>query len=125
MGCQRQYRRLTLPHPHPSPAAVLRDELNASGFEGALYGGKVVGARRITLRLEIGNCAEATVMDEADIWRSAKALIDSYGADATIHAAMRADKLLAQGDLDGAGTWRRVLDAVKELERTEPRGAVH
>ena len=29
------------------------------------------------------------------------------GADATIHAAMRADKLLAQGDLDGAGTWRR------------------
>ena len=64
-----------------------------------MYGGKVVGARRITLRLEIGNCAEATVMDEADIWRSAKALIDSYGADASIHAAMRADKLLAQGDL--------------------------
>jgi hypothetical protein len=27
--------------------------------------------------------------------------------------------------LGGAGTWRRVLDAVKELERTEPRGAVH
>ena len=90
-----------------------------------MYGGKVVGARRITLRLEIGNCAEATVMDEADIWRSAKALIDSYGADASIHAAMRADKLLAQGDIDGAGTWRRVLVAVKELERTEPRGSVH
>ena len=64
-------------------------------------------------------------MDDRDIWRSAKALIDSYGDDATIHAAMRADELLAQGDIDGAGTWRRVLDAVKELERTEPRGAVH
>jgi len=38
---------------------------------------------------------------------------------------MRADELLAQGDLDGTGTWRRLLDAVKELERTEPRGAVH
>ena len=59
-------------------------------------------------------------MDEVDIWRSAKALVDSYGDDATIHAAMRADELLAQGDLDGAGTWRRVLAAVKELERTEP-----
>ena len=63
------------------------------------------------------------IMDDRDIWRSAKALIDSYGDDATIHAAMRADELLAQGDIDGAGTWRRVLDAVKELERTEPRGA--
>ena len=64
-------------------------------------------------------------MNERDFWLSAKALIDNYGDDATIHAAMRADALLAQGDLDGAGTWRRVLDAVKELERTEPGGAVH
>ena len=64
-------------------------------------------------------------MNESDIWRSAKALIDSYGDDASVHAAMRADKLLARGDLDGAGTWRRVLEAVKELERTEPGGAVH
>ena len=61
----------------------------------------------------------------ARVGRSAKRLVDLYGDDATIHAAMRADELLAQGDLDGAGTWRRVLDAVKELERTEPRGAVH
>jgi hypothetical protein len=58
-------------------------------------------------------------------WRSDKALIDSYGEDATIHAAMRAAELLAQGDLDGAGTWLRVLDAVKALEQTEPGGAVH
>jgi len=29
-------------------------------------------------------------MDEADIWRSAKRLVDLYGDDATIHAAMRA-----------------------------------
>ncbi len=29
-------------------------------------------------------------MDERDIWRSAKVLIDSYGDDATIRAAMRA-----------------------------------
>lgn len=54
-------------------------------------------------------------MDEADIWRSAKALIDSYEDDATIHAARRADELLARGDLDGAGTWRQVLEAVSEL----------
>ena len=64
-------------------------------------------------------------MDDLDIWRSAKALIDSYGDDATIHAAMRADALLAQGDMDGAGTWRRVLAAMMELENTGPGGAVH
>ncbi len=46
-------------------------------------------------------------MDDRDIWRSAKALLDIYGDDATIHAAMRADELLAQGDMDGAGTCRR------------------
>ena len=33
---------------------------------------------------------------------------------------MRAGDLLSQGDMDGAGTWRLVLDAVKELEQTEP-----
>ncbi len=44
------------------------------------------------------------------------ALIDNYGDDATIHA----DELLEGGDLDGAAIWRRVLDAVKELDRTEP-----
>ena len=64
-------------------------------------------------------------MDDLDIWRSAKRLVDLYGDDATIHAAMRADELLAQGDMDGAGIWRRVLAAVKELGRTVPRGAVH
>ena len=47
-------------------------------------------------------------MDDLDIWRSAKALIDNYGEDATIHAALRADELLAQGNPDGAGTWRRI-----------------
>ena len=64
-------------------------------------------------------------MDDRDIWRSAKRLIDLYGDDASIRAARRADELLAKGDLDGAGTWRRVLAAVKELERMEPGGAVH
>ena len=64
-------------------------------------------------------------MIERDIWRSAQQCIKSYGDNATIHAAMRADELLAQGDLDGAGTWRRVIQAIGELENTEPDGAVH
>jgi len=53
-------------------------------------------------------------MDDRDIWLSAKRLVDLYGEDATIHAAMRADELLAQGDMDGAGTWRRVSSALTQ-----------
>ncbi len=36
-----------------------------------------------------------TVVDEIDIWRTAKLLTDQYGEQATIHAAMKADELLA------------------------------
>ena len=62
-------------------------------------------------------------MDDQDIWRSAKTLIERHGNDASIHAAMRADELLDDGDLDDAATWRRVIQAIKELETTEPDGS--
>ncbi len=45
--------------------------------------------------------AAVEAMIERDIWRSEKVLVDKYGDDATIHAAMCADGLLAQADLDG------------------------
>ncbi len=50
-----------------------------------------------------------------------KRFVEVYGDDATIHA----DELLERDDLDGTATWRRVLDAVKELETTESRGALY
>ena len=46
-------------------------------------------------------------------------LIDQHGADAPIHAAMRADKLLDRGDLDGRAVWLRILDAVRQLLATD------
>ena len=64
-------------------------------------------------------------MIERDIWRYAKALIYSYGNDAPIHAAMRANELLARGDMDGAAVWRQVITAIKELQNMKPNGAVH
>jgi hypothetical protein len=56
---------------------------------------------------------------DLDIYRSAKILIDEHGDDAAIEAAMRADELLDQGDLEGQRVWMRVV-VVKELQRTEP-----
>jgi len=52
---------------------------------------------------------------DLDIYRSAKLLIDRHGDDAVIHAAMRADKMLEQGDLDGLATWNRILRAIEKL----------
>ena len=55
-----------------------------------------------------------------DIYRTAKVLIEQYGGDdAVLMAAKRADALLALGDIDGQIVWKRVLQAVQELTRTE------
>ena len=37
-----------------------------------------------------------------------------------IHAAMRADTMIEEGDLDGYAVWKRILRAVEELQRAEP-----
>jgi hypothetical protein len=61
-------------------------------------------------------------MEDIDIWRAAEQMRQQFGADAAIQAAMRADKFMAQGDLEGARTWRRVIVAIDELDRTMPGG---
>ena len=60
------------------------------------------------------------MVDDLDIYRSAKLIIDQHGEDAVLEAAMRADKLLAAGDMDGKRAWVRIMKAVEELQRTEP-----
>ena len=62
-----------------------------------------------------------TLVSDIDIYRSANELIKQHGANAGIHAAMKADKLLAKGDLDGAAVWRRIVLAVKELQAEPPQ----
>ena len=57
------------------------------------------------------------MIDDPDIFRAAKLLIDQHGDDAPIHAAQRADGLLEEGDVDGAAVWRRILEAIEELQR--------
>ncbi len=60
------------------------------------------------------------LVDELDIYRTANVLVREHGADAPIHAAMRADVLLEAGDVDGCAVFKRVLRAVEELRRMEP-----
>ncbi len=67
------------------------------------------------------------MVSDLDIFRSANVLVKRHGQDAPIHAAMRADALLEAGDLEGCAVFKRVLRAVEELQRVEPRpgGKVH
>jgi hypothetical protein len=60
-------------------------------------------------------------MEDIDIWRAAEQMRGLYGPDAAILAAMRADKLMDQGDIEGFEMWNRVVAALSELERATPR----
>lgn len=45
------------------------------------------------------------MIGDLDIYRSARLLIDQYGDEAPIHAAMQADAMLEKGDLEGQAVW--------------------
>jgi len=59
-------------------------------------------------------------VDEIDIWRTAKILIDAHGEDASTHAALRADHALEDGNMDAVAVWKRVMKAVEALQRQKP-----
>jgi hypothetical protein len=52
-------------------------------------------------------------------------MLKRYGEQALEESAVRADELAADGDHDGAATWRRITDAVVQLANTTPPGQVH
>jgi len=56
-------------------------------------------------------------LEEIDIWRTAKILIDSHGDQAKLQAAMRADKALEDGYPDAVHVWKRVMRAIADLQR--------
>jgi hypothetical protein len=57
------------------------------------------------------------VIDEPDIFRAAKLVVDQCGEEAARFAAAHADDLLEKGDIGGALVWRRILAAIKDLQR--------
>ena len=62
--------------------------------------------------------------EEIDVYRAAALLVKQYGENAPIRAAMRADKFLAAGNVEGRAVWLRILSAVNELLSTaRPQGS--
>jgi hypothetical protein len=60
-------------------------------------------------------------VEEIDIWRAAKKMIELYPEGAEIAAATRADAALDQGDVFNFNLWKRVTKAIHKLECAKPR----
>ncbi len=60
------------------------------------------------------------MLSDIEIFRAAQVTIQTYGDGAGLHAAQRADELLAAGDMEGGAVWHRIERAIDELRRTTP-----
>ena len=58
---------------------------------------------------------------DLDIYRTANVLTLEHGDEADLVAAQWADNFLEAGDMDGSAVWKRMLAAIKEIHRQEPR----
>ena len=65
------------------------------------------------------------MISERDVWGVAKMYIDQHGVEAPIQAAIKADKMLELGDMDGQLVWKAIARAINSLLNNEPSGTVH
>src|ERR1700738_3001940 len=92
----------------------------AATLTGRLPSHAIVGVNRFsTASLQF-----TRVIPEIDIWRAANLMLKRYGEKAFEESSTRADELAADGDHDGASTWRRITDAVMQLANNVPPGPV-
>lgn len=64
-------------------------------------------------------------MQDIDIWRTAKLLIDQHGDKAAMNASQQADTQLERGDVEGNIVWLRIYKAIEELSSTKPTGMIN
>jgi hypothetical protein len=61
------------------------------------------------------------VIPDPNIFRAAKLLINQHGGAAPIRALERAEEPADKSDLEGFAGWRRILEAIDELQRGPAR----
>ena len=65
------------------------------------------------------------MIPEIDICRVANLMLRRYGDEADIESAIRAEELAAAGDWVGEAVWRRIINAIGQLENTTPFEPLH
>jgi hypothetical protein len=67
------------------------------------------------------------VIDDIEIYRCAKQLLDTHGDEAFAIAEDKFETLAEADDLEGCAVWQQVISAIKELRRqSRQRGeAIH
>ena len=66
-----------------------------------------------------GWVAEIQEVTNKEIYRAAQAVIKSHSDGAALHAAQRADELMAEGDMEGRRVWHRIEEAIADLVSTK------
>ena len=61
-------------------------------------------------------------MQDIDLYRTAALMIKQHGEDATLQAAMKADALMAKGDMKGAKVWQEVVKKIDILQNQKADG---
>lgn len=64
------------------------------------------------------------MITEWELWACANHLINQHGENAAMEAAMRADELLAEDDLQGMRTFQAIARRIDQL-LANPSGSVH
>jgi hypothetical protein len=59
-------------------------------------------------------------VSDLDIYRSAKLLIDRHGDNAELEAARMFDEMTEKNDFEGRRLWRRIGEAIKDLDASRP-----
>lgn len=65
------------------------------------------------------------IIDDRDVYRAAKLLVDRHGEDARSYASERAGSLKEGGSAEGHAVWKRIEAAVEALLSTKREGALN
>lgn len=59
-------------------------------------------------------------MQDIDIYRVAKMMIDQHGDKALLEIVHKIDALRAKGDQDGIAAWHKIADAIHWMQNQTP-----
>ena len=62
------------------------------------------------------------MITEWELWACANSYVSRYQEDAPVHAAIRCDELLAQGDAAGVRTFQAIIARIHQLLEKHPGG---